>query len=304
MSTLTTRGLFRKAALTDPADAAVLAGQLGDDIDAKILLWAVGTTGGMPASSFDGRLYHDTTLDRLLYDQGTTWRKLLYQNAAGIYAADNIVDATGYRVSGTALAASSLSNGVTGSGAVVLAGTPTLTGVPLSTTPSVDDNTTKIATTAYVVGQAGSATPIIDGTGTVGTSLRYARQDHIHPTDTTRAPLASPTLTGVPAAPTAAPGTNTTQIATTAFVTANGTHVEKGKAVSVAGSGTSITFASAFGSLPTVICGIMIGDPAANAGGGEPPNYVSYSDIATVSTTGFTLYHSQGGTRTVPWHAI
>ena len=34
------------------------------------------------------------------------------------------------------------------------------------------------------------------------------------------APLASPTLTGVPAAPTAADNTNTTQIATTAFVTA------------------------------------------------------------------------------------
>lgn len=35
-----------------------------------------------------------------------------------------------------------------------------------------------------------------------------------------KAPLASPPLTGVPTAPTAAPGTNTTQIATTAFVTA------------------------------------------------------------------------------------
>lgn len=34
------------------------------------------------------------------------------------------------------------------------------------------------------------------------------------------APLASPTFTGTPAAPTAAPGTNTTQIANTAFVTA------------------------------------------------------------------------------------
>lgn len=34
------------------------------------------------------------------------------------------------------------------------------------------------------------------------------------------APLASPTFTGTPAAPTATPGTNTTQIATTAFVTA------------------------------------------------------------------------------------
>lgn len=35
-----------------------------------------------------------------------------------------------------------------------------------------------------------------------------------------RAPLASPTFTGTPAAPTATPGTNTTQLATTAFVTA------------------------------------------------------------------------------------
>jgi len=37
-----------------------------------------------------------------------------------------------------------------------------------------------------------------------------------------KAPLASPTLTGVPIAPTAANGTNTTQLATTAFVLANG----------------------------------------------------------------------------------
>ena len=36
------------------------------------------------------------------------------------------------------------------------------------------------------------------------------------------APLASPTFTGTPAAPTATVGTNTTQIATTAFVLANG----------------------------------------------------------------------------------
>jgi hypothetical protein len=35
-----------------------------------------------------------------------------------------------------------------------------------------------------------------------------------------RAPLASPAFTGVPTAPTAAPGTNTTQVATTAFVEA------------------------------------------------------------------------------------
>ncbi len=95
---------------------------------------------------------------------------------------------------------------------------PTLTGTPLSTTAAADTNTTQIATTAFVVGQAGSASPVMDGSATVGTSLRYARQDHVHPTDTSRAPLASPALTGTPTAPTASTGTNTTQIATTAFV--------------------------------------------------------------------------------------
>jgi hypothetical protein len=61
----------------------------------------------------------------------------------------------------------------------------------------------------------------MDGTAAVGTGTKWARQDHVHPTDTTRAPLASPALTGTPTAPTATVGTNTTQIATTAFVLAN-----------------------------------------------------------------------------------
>ena len=43
---------------------------------------------------------------------------------------------------------------------------------------------------------AGTATPLMDGTAAVGTSTAYARQDHRHPTDTTRAPLASPTFSG------------------------------------------------------------------------------------------------------------
>lgn len=65
---------------------------------------------------------------------------------------------------------------------------------------------------------AGSADPLMDGTKSVGTSAKYAREDHRHPTDTTRAPLASPGLTGTPTAPTAGSSTNNTQIATTAFV--------------------------------------------------------------------------------------
>ncbi len=65
---------------------------------------------------------------------------------------------------------------------------------------------------------AGTSTPVMDGTGAVGTSSNFARADHVHPKDTSKANLASPTFTGTPKAPTATAGTNTTQIATTAFV--------------------------------------------------------------------------------------
>lgn len=41
-----------------------------------------------------------------------------------------------------------------------------------------------------------SVAPVINGTAAVGTSPLAARQDHVHPTDTSRAPLASPTFTG------------------------------------------------------------------------------------------------------------
>jgi hypothetical protein len=69
-------------------------------------------------------------------------------------------------------------------------------------TAAANTNTTQIATTAFVVGQAGTSTPNMDGTAAVGTSLLYARQDHTHPTDTSRAPIASPTFTGTLTAPT------------------------------------------------------------------------------------------------------
>lgn len=61
----------------------------------------------------------------------------------------------------------------------------------------------------------------------------------------TKADLASPALTGTPTAPTASAGTNTTQIATTAFVTANSVP-----------SGAILLWSGSTGSIPTgfVIC--------------------------------------------------
>jgi hypothetical protein len=73
---------------------------------------------------------------------------------------------------------------------------PALTGEPTAPTANVDQNDTAIATTAFVVGQAAAASPLSDGTAAAGTSLRYARADHVHPTDTTLAPKSNPTFTG------------------------------------------------------------------------------------------------------------
>ena len=111
-------------------------------------------------------------------------------------------------------------------GSVAGTTTTTLRGTTNGVTAAADTNSVALATTAFVVGQAGSSTPLVDGTAAVGTSLRYAREDHVHGTDTTRAPLASPTFTGTPSLPTGTiattqtAGNNTTAVATTAFVTA------------------------------------------------------------------------------------
>lgn len=70
-------------------------------------------------------------------------------------------------------------------------------------------------------GMSSAANPVMNGTAAPGSATTWSRSDHIHPTDTSRAPLASPAFTGVPTtATTPTPGDNTTKLATTAFVTA------------------------------------------------------------------------------------
>lgn len=145
-------------------------------------------------------------------------------NIGNTTAASTLNLATGATLTATTKAVNIGTSGVAGSttniaiGSTTGTSTTTLQGTTNGITAAADTNTTQLATTAFVIGQAGSATPIVDGTAAVGTSLRFARQDHVHPTDTSRAPLASPSLTGVPLSTTAAADTNTTQIATTAFV--------------------------------------------------------------------------------------
>lgn len=99
-----------------------------------------------------------------------------------------------------------------------LLASPTFTGTPAAPTASADTNTTQLATTAFVVGQASSSSPAMNGSVATGTSLKYARADHVHPSDTSKADISSPAFLGVPTSTTATFGTSTTQLATTAFV--------------------------------------------------------------------------------------
>jgi hypothetical protein len=138
---------------------------------------------------------------------------------------------------------------------------PAFTGSPTAPTAAVDNNSTAIATTAYVQQQAGASTPAMDGTASAGSSLKWSRQDHVHPTDTSRAPLASPTFTGTPAAPTPTAGDNTTKVATTAFVTTaiagvtppTGAPLKEQQTVDTTNRSTSSTSYAATGSISTAI---------------------------------------------------
>lgn len=107
---------------------------------------------------------------------------------------------------------------------------PEFTGTPTAPTADTDTNTTQIATTAFVKAQTSASTPLMNGTPAAGTSPRYARADHVHPRDITKAPLESPGFTGTPTAPTAPADTNTTQLATTGFVVGQG-YVKQGRQV-------------------------------------------------------------------------
>ncbi|EOK5831942.1 phage tail protein [Escherichia coli] len=101
---------------------------------------------------------------------------------------------------------------------------PTLTGTPKAPTPAEGNNTTQIATTAFV--QAALLALINGAPATLDTLKEIAAAINNDPKFSTtinnvlalKAPLSSPALTGTPTAPTAAQSVNNTQIATTAFV--------------------------------------------------------------------------------------
>ena len=113
-----------------------------------------------------------------------------------------------------------------------------------------------------------------------------------------KAPLSSPLFTGIPQAPTAAPGTNTTQLATTAFVLENGGAVALSASVATtSGAQIDLTGIPSNAKRITVICdGVSAGGTAGfglqpgTSGGIETTGYVSA--MSSVQGTNNTLIAS------------
>lgn len=77
------------------------------------------------------------------------------------------------------LAASDLTNGVSGSGAVALVNSPGFTGTPTVPTATVGTNTTQAASTAFVLANSGSGSVGISGSITTGTLATWTDATHI-----------------------------------------------------------------------------------------------------------------------------
>ena len=148
---------------TDESNAIIFTA--GGDVDGgNIGLESDGTltynpsTGKITATGFVGTLTGDVT-----GNTSGTAATVTGGTQAAITSAANLVTVGTITTGvwqGTTVAVNQGGTGVTsstGTGNVVLSATPTFTGVPLSTTAAVGTNTTQIATTAFVLANAGGA---------------------------------------------------------------------------------------------------------------------------------------------------
>lgn len=162
---------------------------------------------------------------------------------------------------------------------------PVFTGTPEGPTPSNGDNSTKLATTAFVATALG-------GFDTSGF-----------------APINSPVFTGTPEAPTPTTSDNTTKLATTAFVNAaiaaglpsiptggitqTTTTLQVGKFLiqtgssSAASSGSHTTSANV--TFPTAYASVLYADVAVNSSSFATAGYLVATAITSLASTGFTV---------------
>jgi hypothetical protein len=175
---------------------------------------------------------------------------------------------------------------LTAVGGALLA-SPNFTGTPTSPTPTVGDNSQKIATTAFVTAAVNAITPGVNSfNGRVGAVNLVANDVSA----VGGAMIVSPAFTGTPTAPTPAQGNSSGNIATTAFVTTalsaqvlvNSFNGRAGavtlQAGDLTGAGGALAASPNFSGIPTA--------PTANAG----------TNTTQIATTAFVLAAIAAGT--------
>ena len=189
-----------------------------------------GTVGEGPVISIIGDAGLATPLNKILIDttndhiefwvdvSGTSTQQLYITDGAILPVTDNDID-----LGSNSLQFKDLYINGTANIDTVDIDAGTIDGVTIGGSSAGAITGTTITATNFVIGNASineTELEILDGATLTTTELNYVDgvTSSIQTQIDTKAPLASPSLTGIPTAPTAASNTNTTQIATTAYV--------------------------------------------------------------------------------------
>ena len=218
----------------------------------------VGTTAGTVAAGNDSRIIGalqsgaiPAASGQLLGGSGTAGAASAVTVGSGLSLSAGTLSAT-YSYTLPAATTSTLGGVSIGAGLAVTSGgalsanVQSVAGRTGAVTLTVADISGALSATTAASTYAPLASPTFTGTVTIPAGASISGYLTTSTAASTYAPLASPALTGVPTAPTATAGTNTTQLATTAFVLGQSFITSAGAPVqSVAGRTGAVTLAVA-----------------------------------------------------------